>query len=119
VCVAITISVVPFVTKSESALQFLQNFYGDVFGVVAAIYVAGIFSKRSTPWAAFFSIVTGIILGFRVLYVKHMGLKEISIHIKQHINDALLEEQKRLQKTRKALKDNLQEALTYAVEEAV
>ena len=62
VCVAITISVVPFVTKSESALQFLQNFYGDVFGVVAAIYVAGIFSKRSTPWAAFFSMVTGIIL---------------------------------------------------------
>ena len=58
----ITLSIIPFVLKSQTAMEFLQSFYGDVLGVVVALYLAGIFSKRATPKAAFFSMVSGIIL---------------------------------------------------------
>jgi len=48
--------------KGETALGFLQNFYGDVLGVLSAVYAAGIFSKRAAPRAAFFGMVTGTFL---------------------------------------------------------
>ena len=47
VVLLITFSIIPFVLKSQTAMEFLQNFYGDVLGVVVALYLAGIFSKRA------------------------------------------------------------------------
>ncbi|MFC1606736.1 sodium/solute symporter [Candidatus Latescibacterota bacterium] len=58
-CVVITIAVVPLVMQDSTALEFLQKFYGDVLGVLSAVYIAGIFSRRATPRAAFFGMVTG------------------------------------------------------------
>jgi len=62
VILVITLSIIPFVMKSKSAMTFLQNFYGDVLGVVVAIYLVGMFSKRATPRAAFISMITGVML---------------------------------------------------------
>jgi solute:Na+ symporter, SSS family len=58
---AATIALFPFVVKSQSAMTFIQNFYGDVLGVVVALYVVGIFSTRATPRAAFTAMVTGVL----------------------------------------------------------
>jgi len=60
VTIIIAIAIIPFFMKSQTAMEFLQNFYGDVLGVVVALYLVGIFTKRATPKAAFFSMVTGI-----------------------------------------------------------
>jgi SSS family solute:Na+ symporter len=55
-----TIALFPLIIKSQSAMTFIQNFYGDVLGVVVALYVTGIFSTRATPRAAFIALVTGV-----------------------------------------------------------
>ena len=58
----ITIALFPLVVKSQSAMAFIQSFYGDVLGVVVALYILGIFTTRVAPKSAFASLVTGIIL---------------------------------------------------------
>ncbi len=55
-----TIALFPLVVKSQSAMTFIQNFYGDVLGVVVALYGVGIFSTRATPRAAFIAMVSGV-----------------------------------------------------------
>ncbi len=62
IVILITLLIIPFVMKSQTAMGFLQSFYGDVLGVIVALYLVGMFSKRATPKAAFFSMVTGIML---------------------------------------------------------
>ncbi|MBN1291595.1 MAG: sodium/solute symporter [Candidatus Latescibacteria bacterium] len=61
-CVIITVMVIPFIMKDSTALEFLQKFYGDVLGVISAVYISGIFWKRCTPRAAFIGMVTGMAL---------------------------------------------------------
>lgn len=56
-----TIALFPLIVKSQSAMTFIQNFYGDVLGVVVALYISGIFSTRVTPRAALISLVTGVL----------------------------------------------------------
>jgi solute:Na+ symporter, SSS family len=58
----ITLTIVPFVLKSETGHGFLQSFYGVVLGVVLAIYLVGIFSRRAAPRAAFLGMISGIVL---------------------------------------------------------
>ncbi|MFC1608439.1 hypothetical protein ACFL47_10770 [Candidatus Latescibacterota bacterium] len=60
ITLVVTLAIIPFVLKSRAAMEFLQAFYGDVLGVIVALYLAGIFSRRAAPKAAFFSMVTGI-----------------------------------------------------------
>ena len=55
-----TIALFPLIIKSQSAMTFIQNFYGDVLGVVVALYIAGIFSTRTTPRAGFIALVSGV-----------------------------------------------------------
>jgi len=56
----ISISLIPIAMSSKSAVTFVQDCFGDVLGVVVALYVVGIFSRRATPWAAFAAMVTAI-----------------------------------------------------------
>ncbi len=53
-----TIALFPLIIKSQSAMTFIQNFYGDVLGVVVALYLSGIFSTRTTPRAGFIALVS-------------------------------------------------------------
>ena len=59
--ILITIALFPLVRKSPSAMAFLQSFYGDVLGVVVALYILGIFTTRVSPWSAFTAMVSGIL----------------------------------------------------------
>ncbi len=42
-------------------MTFIQSFYGDVLGVVVALYCVGIFSTRATPGAALIAMISGVL----------------------------------------------------------
>ncbi len=56
-----TVALFPLVAKSQSAMAFIQSFYGDVLGVVVALFLLGMFSTRITPKAAFISMISGVV----------------------------------------------------------
>jgi solute:Na+ symporter, SSS family len=56
-----TIALFPIIIKSQSVMTFIQSFYGDVLGVVVALYCVGIFSTRTTPRAALIAMVSGVL----------------------------------------------------------
>jgi SSS family solute:Na+ symporter len=58
----ISVAMVPIVPRFASAVTFVQTFFGDVLGVVVALFVVGIFSRRATPRAAFASMVSAVVL---------------------------------------------------------
>jgi SSS family solute:Na+ symporter len=68
VILLIAVSLIPVARGMPSAVTFVQEFFGDVLGVVVALYVVGVFSRRATPWAAFFAMVTAIGLGIGLHY---------------------------------------------------
>lgn len=55
--------VLPFAAESVTVMSFVQSFIGDVFGVIIAIFLVAVFSKRATPNAAFIGGLTGIAVG--------------------------------------------------------
>lgn len=57
----LSLSLIPLLMQSESAVTFVQNFYGDVLGVVVALYIVGMFSVRATAKSAFSAMLLGII----------------------------------------------------------
>jgi len=59
----ISLSLIPVAMRHQSAVTFVQDFFGDVMGVVVALYVVGVFSRRATARAAFISMLTAIALG--------------------------------------------------------
>jgi len=61
ITIVITIALFPLVTRSQSAMAFIQSFYGDVLGVVVALFIIGIFTTRVSPWSAFTAMVSGVV----------------------------------------------------------
>ncbi len=59
--ILLTLALFPLVVKSPSAMAFIQSFYGDVLGIVVALFCIGIFTTRVSPWSAFFAMVSGIV----------------------------------------------------------
>ena len=55
-------------SNEQSAFQVLLDFLGDIMGVVIAIFVLGIFFKRTTAKASFIAITVGIVLGWFVKF---------------------------------------------------
>ncbi|MGA2324216.1 MAG: sodium/solute symporter [Sedimentisphaerales bacterium] len=51
---------IPFAAESKTIVKFIQSAVADMFGVVAALYLVGIFSTRATGKAALISMVSGI-----------------------------------------------------------
>lgn len=48
--------------ESRTAMELVQVFYADLFGVIVGVYVAGIFTTRAAPRAAFVSVLAGLAL---------------------------------------------------------
>ncbi len=48
------------------AYELIQRFLGNIFGVLIAIYILGIFFKRTTAKASFTAMVVGSVFGFSV-----------------------------------------------------
>lgn len=56
------LALIPFAAQYRTVTKFIQSLVADGFGVIIALYLVGIFSKRATPKAAFFAMVSGILL---------------------------------------------------------
>jgi SSS family solute:Na+ symporter len=50
----------PMVGRSRSVTAFLQHFMGDVYGIIAAWYLSGVFSRRATARAAWLGGLGGL-----------------------------------------------------------
>jgi len=62
VTILITLALMPIIGKSDSVMQFIQIFYSYVFGVIMAIYLIGIFTKRVAPWSGFIAMISSVAL---------------------------------------------------------
>lgn len=60
VAMALSLGLVPVAMRARSAVTFVQDFFGDVLGVVVALYLVGVFSRRATARAAFTAMITAI-----------------------------------------------------------
>jgi SSS family solute:Na+ symporter len=59
----VAVSLIPVAMGMQSAVTFVQDFFGDVLGVVVALYIVGVFSRRATARAAFVAMISAIALG--------------------------------------------------------
>lgn len=58
----LAVALIPVAMRMQSAVTFVQEFFGDVLGVVVALYVVGIFSRRATAGAALVAMVAAMLL---------------------------------------------------------
>lgn len=58
----VALTLIPVVVRAQSAVTFVQDSFGDVLGVVVALYVVGIFSRRATARAALVAMITALVL---------------------------------------------------------
>jgi SSS family solute:Na+ symporter len=64
----VAVSLIPVAMGMQSAVTFVQDFFGDVLGVVVALYIVGVFSRRATARAAFVAMISAIALAI-VLHI--------------------------------------------------
>lgn len=67
------VCLVPLLMKSEAAMQFVQAFYADLFGVIVGLYLAGLFSTRAAPRAALFAILSGLAVAITLDKYSHLN----------------------------------------------
>jgi len=60
--ILITLALIPIIQRSDSVMGFIQDFYAYVFGVVIAIYLMGMFTKRIAPWSGFVAMIGSVSL---------------------------------------------------------
>jgi len=60
--ILLALAIIPIIRKSDSVMGFIQDFYAYVFGVVMAIYLIGMFTKRIAPWSGFIAMITSVAL---------------------------------------------------------
>ena len=59
---ALSVALISVLVEAKSAVTFVQTFYGDVLGVVVALYIVGMFSRRASAKAAFAAMISGLVL---------------------------------------------------------
>ncbi len=60
--ILLALALIPIIRKADSVMGFIQDFYAYVFGVVMAIYLIGMFTKRIAPWSGFIAMITSVAL---------------------------------------------------------
>jgi SSS family solute:Na+ symporter len=60
--ILLTLALIPIIKKADSVMGFIQDFYAYVFGVVIAIYLVGMFTKRVAPWSGFIAMISSVAL---------------------------------------------------------
>jgi len=58
----LALALVPVFQASDSVMGFIQKCYAYVFGVVIAIYLIGMFTRRVAPRSGFIAMVSGVAL---------------------------------------------------------
>jgi len=60
--ILLALALVPVFQASRSVMVFIQESYSFVFGVVIAIYLIGMFTKRIAPWSGFIAMIASVAL---------------------------------------------------------
>ena len=64
VAMALALGLIPVAMSRQSAVTFVQEFFGDLMGVVVALYIVGVFSRRATGRAALVAMIAALALAF-------------------------------------------------------
>ena len=62
VAMVLALALIPIAMSRQSAVTFVQEFFGDLMGVVVALYIVGVFSRRATARAAFVAMLSALAL---------------------------------------------------------
>lgn len=62
VAMVLALALIPVAMSRQSAVTFVQEFFGDLMGVVVALYIVGVFSRRATARAAFVAMLGALAL---------------------------------------------------------
>ena len=60
VTIFLALALVPVFQAASSVMGLIQDFYAYVFGVVIAIYLIGMFTRRIAPWSGFIAMVSSV-----------------------------------------------------------
>ncbi len=69
--------IVPIFIGDESSLEKVQNYYGNVLGLMIALFFLGVFSIRTKPWAAFWAMLFSLCLSFFLDYKTEINFQYI------------------------------------------
>ena len=58
--ILLALALVPVFQAASSVMGLIQDFYAYVFGVVIAIYLIGMFTRRIAPWSGFIAMVSSV-----------------------------------------------------------
>lgn len=73
--------------KDTPVYQLVQEFLGIILGVLIAVFILGIFFKRTTAGACFTAMIVGVVLGIVlqvpkfVMYGQKLGLVDANVHL--------------------------------------
>jgi SSS family solute:Na+ symporter len=73
------LALIPFAAQYRTVTKFIQSLVADMFGVIIALYLVGIFSKRATSRAAFTAMVSGILLAVYLDFGTEISFPNVGI----------------------------------------
>jgi len=87
------------ISTEKSAYEILLEFLGSIMGVLIAIFILGVFFKRTTAWASLIAMIIGIALGFILpritdLNFAHVGTLQFLVVILVGISLSFFEKRK-------------------------
>ena len=77
--ILLTLALIPIIKNADSVMGFIQVFYSYVFGVIIAIYLIGIFTKRQAPWSGFIAMITSVALTILLDYFTDVNFAYIGV----------------------------------------
>lgn len=77
--IVIVMFLIPLAADHQTVMKFVQGFLGDVFGVIIALFLVGIFSRRATPKAAFIAIVSGVAIAIYLDFATELAFTYVGI----------------------------------------
>jgi len=79
VVIIAALALIPFAAQYRTVTKFIQSLVADMFGVIIALYLVGIFSKRATSRAAFTAMVSGILLAVYLDFGTEISFPNVGI----------------------------------------
>lgn len=79
IAIVCAILLIPVAAKAKFITDFIQSLVADLFGVVIAIYLVGIFSTRATSRAALISMFGGLLLAIFFDFATDMSFVYVGI----------------------------------------
>ena len=70
---------IPYAAESRTVTKLIQSLVADMFGVIIALYMVGIFSTRATPKAALTAMVSGICLAIYLDFGTDISFPNVGI----------------------------------------